>query len=93
MRSRLRAGLRWPLRPGPGSRGLGRSAALHLAKLGAKPVMVDLLDESAGVARQIRESMSDIVWSIDPRRHAISHGAAQIRPQIEASGLGRRATA
>ena len=31
--------------------------------------------------------------SISPRRQTVSHGAAQIRPQIDASGLGRRATA
>jgi len=30
--------------------------------------------------------------SIDPRRHASSHGAAQTRPQTEANGLGARAT-
>ena len=32
-----------------------------------------------------------IGWSIGPRRHAISHGAAHTRPQIEGNGFGRRA--
>ena len=31
--------------------------------------------------------------SSSPRRQTVSQGAAQIRPQIEASGFGRRATA
>ncbi len=31
--------------------------------------------------------------SSSPRRHTVSQGAAQIRPQMEASGFGRRATA
>ncbi len=35
----------------------------------------------------------EIGASFSPRRQAVSHGAAQMRPQIEASGLGRRATA
>jgi hypothetical protein len=35
----------------------------------------------------------EIGASSSPRRHTASQGAAQIRPQIEASGLGRRATA
>ena len=32
-------------------------------------------------------------WSMVPRRHFVSHGCAQMRPQIEASGLGARAMA
>ena len=35
----------------------------------------------------------EIGASISPRRQAGSQGAAQIRPQIDASGFGRRATA
>ena len=31
--------------------------------------------------------------SIEPRRHFVSQGWAQMRPQMEASGLGARATA
>ena len=31
--------------------------------------------------------------SISPRRQTDSHGAAQMRPQMDASGFGRRATA
>ncbi len=35
----------------------------------------------------------EIGSSIWPRRHFVSHGWAQMRPQIEASGFGARAIA
>ena len=44
------------------------------------------------VTKRFRARM-EIGASSSPRRQTVSQGAAQIRPQIEASGFGRRATA
>ena len=53
--------------------GLSRIAVLaEVAKRDAAPAAVSLLDEAAGVARAMRESMSEIVWAIDPRRDTLA---------------------
>ena len=44
------------------------------------------------VTKRFRARMA-IGASISPRRQTASQGAAQMRPQIDASGFGRRATA
>jgi len=44
------------------------------------------------VTKRLRARM-EMGASISPRRQTDSQGAAQMRPQIEASGFGRRATA
>jgi ligand-binding sensor domain-containing protein/signal transduction histidine kinase len=49
--------------------GLSQIAVLNeVAKRDAPAGSAPLLDESAGIARALRESMSDIVWAVDPRK-------------------------
>jgi ligand-binding sensor domain-containing protein/signal transduction histidine kinase len=40
----------------------------EVARRDAPASTAPLLDESAGIARALRESMSDIVWAVDPRK-------------------------
>jgi signal transduction histidine kinase len=49
--------------------GLSQIAVLtEVARRDAPASTAPLLDESAGIARALRESMSDIVWAVDPRK-------------------------
>lgn len=49
--------------------GLSQIAVLtEVARREAPPSAAPLLEESAGIARRLRESMSDIVWAVDPRK-------------------------
>jgi ligand-binding sensor domain-containing protein/signal transduction histidine kinase len=49
--------------------GLSQIAVLtEVAKRDAPASTAPLLEESAGIARALRESMSDIVWAVDPRK-------------------------
>jgi signal transduction histidine kinase len=49
--------------------GLSQIAVLNeVAKRDAPPASASLIDESAAIARALRESMSDIVWAVDPRK-------------------------
>ena len=60
---------------------------VRLTHLDGTPVDTDEYDRMQRFLRLWRK----IGWSIDPRRHAISHGAAHTRPQIDGKGFGRRA--
>ena len=60
--------------------GLAQITVLNeVAKRDAQPAVAGLLDESAGVARRMRESMSDIVWAVDPRRDTVSDLVQRMR--------------
>jgi hypothetical protein len=53
-------------------------------------------EKDSGPKRSVTKRLSGRIAtgaSIDPRRHASSHGAPQVRPQIDAIGFGDRATA
>jgi ligand-binding sensor domain-containing protein/signal transduction histidine kinase len=60
--------------------GLAQITVLNeVAKRDAAPSVAGLLDESAGVARRMRDSMSDIVWAVDPRRDTLSDLVQRMR--------------
>lgn len=52
--------------------GLSQVAILsEVVKREASPASAELLNEVAGLARAMRESMSDIVWAVDPRKDSL----------------------
>jgi signal transduction histidine kinase len=60
--------------------GLAQIAVLNeVAKRDAVGAVSGLLTESAGVARELRESMSDIVWAVDPRRDTLADLVQRMR--------------
>jgi ligand-binding sensor domain-containing protein/two-component sensor histidine kinase len=72
--------------------GLSQIAMLNeVAKRGASEGGTALLDESAGLARSLRESMSDIVWAVDPHRDSAADLAQRMRQTafnlLESDGL------
>lgn len=60
--------------------GLSQIAILsEVARRGAEPDAAGVLGEVAALARGLRESMSDIVWSVDPRKDRLSDLVARMR--------------
>lgn len=48
--------------------GLSQIAVLSEVAKREAPAAAPLLDQAAGIARSLRDSMSDIVWAVDPRK-------------------------
>ncbi|HEV8113492.1 MAG TPA: two-component regulator propeller domain-containing protein [Planctomycetota bacterium] len=72
--------------------GLSQIAILsEVAKRESTPAVQRHLDEVAGLARTMRESMSDIVWAVDPRRDRFGDLVQRMRQAafnlLEAEGL------
>jgi signal transduction histidine kinase len=72
--------------------GLAQIAILtEVAKRGAPEPSLSTLDEVAKLARSMRDSMSDIVWAVDPRRDRFSDLVQRMRQAafnlLEAEGL------
>ena len=60
--------------------GLSQIAILsEVAKRSAPATVAPLLSESASLARSLRESMSDVVWAIDPRRDRLADVVNRMR--------------
>jgi signal transduction histidine kinase len=75
VRSRLAADLHDDL-----GAGLAEIAILsEVAKLQEHPRTMELLDGIAGRARSLRESMTDIVWTVDPREDSLSDLVLRLR--------------
>ncbi|HEX7085939.1 MAG TPA: two-component regulator propeller domain-containing protein [Vicinamibacterales bacterium] len=75
--------------------GLSQIAVLNeVAKRDAPPAAVPLLDQAAGIARTLRESMSDIVWAVDPRKDRLLDLVQRMRQAtfnlLEVDGLDVR---
>ena len=88
---RIRSQIATDLHDDVGS-GLSQIAVLsEVAKRDAPPASAPLLDEAAGVARSLRESMSDIVWAVDPRHDRLIDLVQRMRQAtfnlLEADGL------
>lgn len=88
---RVRAQIATDLHDEVGS-GLSQIAVLsEVAKREVPPGPARLLDESATIARSLRESMSDIVWAIDPRRDTLNDLVQRMRQAtfnlLEVDGL------
>jgi signal transduction histidine kinase len=72
--------------------GLAQIAILcEVAKREATPAGAGLLDEAANLARSMRDSMSDIVWAVDPHKERLADLVQRMRQAIfnllEADGL------
>jgi signal transduction histidine kinase len=72
--------------------GLSQVAILsEVVKREASPASAELLNEVAGLARSMRESMSDIVWAVDPRKDSLFDLVQRLRQTaynlFEADGL------
>ena len=72
--------------------GLSQVAILsEVAKRQAPPAAAALMSETAGLARALRESMSDIVWAVDPRKDRLADLVQRMRQTafnaLEADGL------
>lgn len=72
--------------------GLSQVAILsEVAKRQAPPAAATLMTETADLARALRESMSDIVWAVDPRRDRLADLVQRMRQiafnALEADGL------
>lgn len=72
--------------------GLAQIAILsEVAKREAAPAATGLLNETANLARAMRDSMSDIVWSVDPHKDRLADLAHRMRQAtfnlLEAGGL------
>ena len=51
----------------------------EVVKRGADPAAVPLLEQTAQLARGMRESMSDIVWAVDPRKDRLGDLVQRMR--------------
>lgn len=72
--------------------GLSQVAILsEVAKRDAAPAAAALMTETATLARAMRESMSDIVWAVDPRKDRLADLVQRMRQvafnALEADGL------
>jgi signal transduction histidine kinase/ligand-binding sensor domain-containing protein len=73
--------------------GLAQIAVLsEVAKRGTSGITASTLDRTAELARSMRESMGDIVWSIDPRRDHLHDLVLRMR-QVSAELLELRGVA
>lgn len=60
--------------------GLAEIAILsEVAKLQARPRTLEILDGIAGRARALREAMTDIVWTVDPREDCLADLVLRLR--------------
>jgi signal transduction histidine kinase len=60
--------------------GLAEIAILsEVAKLQERPRTMELLDDIAGRARSLREAMTDIVWTVDPREDCLADLVLRLR--------------
>lgn len=72
--------------------GLSQIAILsEVAKRDASPNSAELLEEMANLARAMRDSMSDIVWAVDPRKDRLADLIQRLKQaaflSLEAEGL------
>ncbi len=67
------------------------SILAELARRGAPHGSGEALEKVAGLAREMRESLADIVWSVDPRRDRVGDLVARLRQVgnqlVEAGGV------